>query len=144
MNKDTKITILTSITAAVLLTPLALNALGITGQVSTESPEVFIIDIKNAVNDWRTLGLIAGAISFLQIAMKVLKLQKINDWFVEKKIKWVKPYIAIAISALIGGLTSYSSGTDVINSIFAGIILGMASVGWNEVINKANASKRIK
>lgn len=92
--------------------------------------------VQKVVNDWRTLGWLAGVIALLQLLMKILKLGPIDEWFKVHKKKWIKPYIAAGLGALLGGFSSYATGAGVVGSIVAGVMIGVTSVGWNEVINK--------
>lgn len=104
--------------------------------------ENIINDTVKLLNDWNALGTLAAVIALLQIIMKALKLKILNDIFVKYKIKWIKPYIAVTIGAIIGGLSTYSTGAQIPQSIAAGMIAATTSVGWNEIVNKIQADKR--
>lgn len=106
--------------------------------------EDVISDVVKIINDWKTLGTLAGVIATVQLLVKSLKFKPINNLFTKYKIKWIKPYIAIVLGAISGGLGAYSTNADIPNGIIAGILAGMASIGLNESINKLNSSKRIQ
>jgi hypothetical protein len=101
-------------------------------------------DIVNVVNTWQTLGTLAGVVILLQFLMKSLKYRPVNEVFKKYKIKWIKPYITIALGATSGGIGAYVAGTEIANGIVAGIMAGMTTVGWNESINKLKSSNRGK
>lgn len=101
-----------------------------------------IEDSKTIVNDWRALGAIFGVIALLQLFVKLLKIKIVNDYMAAKKIKWTKPYISAALGAVIVGLTTYTAGGDIANSIVTGLLMGTTATGWNEMLNKFKQTKR--
>lgn len=108
-------------------------------EIQSETPATagdILTGVQKVINDWRTLGWLAGVIALLQLLMKILKLGPIDEWFTVHKKKWIKPYIAAGIGALLGGFSTYATGAGVFNSIVAGVMIGATSVGWNELINK--------
>lgn len=106
--------------------------------------ENVINDVLNVINAWQTLGVLAGVVVLLQLLMKALKYKPVNEAFKKYKIKWIKPYIAMALGAAAGGIGAYIAGTEIANGIVAGIMAGMTTVGWNESVNKLKASNRGK
>jgi hypothetical protein len=99
-------------------------------------------DSVQVINDWQSLGALAGIITLLQLLVKVLKLKPIDNVFIKYRIKWIKPFITVTLGALLGGLSTYSTGADIPQSIIAGAFAATASVGWNEVVNKLQSGKR--
>jgi len=106
--------------------------------------ESVINDVLNVVNTWQTLGALAGVVLLLQLLMKALKYKPINEMFKKYKIKWIKPYIAMAFGATAGGIGAYLAGAEVANGIVAGVMAALTSVGWNESVNKLKSSNRGK
>ena len=106
--------------------------------------ENIVSDIQSVINSWETLGSVAGLIALLQLLIKSLKFKPVNELFKKYKIKWTKPYIAITLGAIAGALSAYSTNTSIPSGALAGLITGLASVGWNETINKVKSSKRGK
>lgn len=99
-------------------------------------PSDLLVAVQKTVNDWKTLGWLAGIIALLQLLMKILKFGPVDEWFRVNKKKWLKPYIAAGIGALLGGFSTYTTGAGVLNSVVAGLMVGITSVGWNELVNK--------
>jgi hypothetical protein len=100
------------------------------------------MEIVKLINNWKTLGALASIVILLQILVKLLKIKMMDDLFIKYRIKWTKPYIAVTLGALIGGLSTYSTEANLIQSIVAGMLAATASVGWNEIINKIQPEKR--
>jgi len=99
-------------------------------------PSDLLTGVQQTVNDWRTLGWLAGVMALLQLLMKILKFGPVDEWFRVNKKKWLKPYIAAGIGAILGGFSTYATGAGVMNSVIAGLMVGITSVGWNELVNK--------
>lgn len=106
--------------------------------------ENVISEILNVTNTWQTFGTLAGVVVLLQVLMKMLKMKPVNEFFTKYKIKWIKPYIAITLGAVSGGIGAYTLETEIVNGIIAGIGFGLSSIGWNETINKLKSSNRRK
>jgi len=104
----------------------------------------FVAVIRKALKDWNTIGWIAFIIAALQICIKALKFKPINAWFTKRKLKWVKPYIAMLFGGIIGALSAYTTGAEMMQSFVAGSMAAMASIGWNETINKTKSENRKK
>jgi hypothetical protein len=104
--------------------------------------ETFTKDVFEVINAWQTIGTLAGVALILQLFVKALKFKPINVLFAKHKIKWIKPYIAMSLGGISGGIGAYVAGTEISNGVCAGILAGITSVGWNETINKAKLSKR--
>jgi hypothetical protein len=111
----------------------------VTESIKDETPTQpgdLLIGVQKTVNDWRTLGWLAGIIALLQLLMKILKFGPVDEWFRVNKKKWLKPYIAAGIGAVLGGFSTYATGAGILNSVVAGLMVGVTSVGWNELVNK--------
>ena len=103
-----------------------------------------VTDVTNVINNWQTLGALSGAIIGLQLLVKLLKIKPIDAIFKKKKIKWVKPYLTVGIGIGLGSLSTYATGANVPQSVLAGALAATTSVGWNELLNKAQIDKRQK
>ncbi len=104
-------------------------------------PDLFT-QLAKAIDDWRNLGAIAGLIALINLLITLLRFGPIDEWFTVNRWKWTKPYIAAALGAFLGGLSAYQTGASVPNSIVAGILAGMAAVGWHETATKRHSENR--
>jgi len=102
-----------------------------------------LTDVEKVINSWKTIGWLAGLIALIQLLMKLLRFGPIDNWFEANKKRWMKPYIASTLGAILGGLSTYATNANVLNSIITGLIIGTTSVGWNELINKFQSEKRV-
>ena len=98
--------------------------------------------LKTAIDDWRNIGAVAGLLVIVGFLMRLLKAPVIDIWFVAHKKKWAKPYIAMVLGGLLGGLSTYQTGAGVINSVIAGIGVGLASSGAHESIKTVQRKER--
>lgn len=103
---------------------------------NTDTPKIkdVISGIGKTINDWKALGWVAGLIALINLLIMVLKLPLLNNVFVRYNIKWVKPYIAVVLGALFVGFSSFATGAGVLNSIVAGIMAALGSVGLHEIL----------
>jgi hypothetical protein len=118
----------------------------VTKEVPAEQPVIaqdLVKDAEQMINNWKLLGSLAGLIALVQLLMKALKFGPLDNWFETSKVKWIKPYIATILGALLGGLTTYATNANLLNSITSGIIIGMGSVGWNEILKRFSAENRV-
>lgn len=126
---------------------LAQEMVTATAEVATEAvePDVPINEllskIGQVISDWRTLGLLAGLIVLISLGIMVLRVKKLNEYLESKNIKWLKTYIAAGLGGLLTALTTYQTGAGLSQSIIAGVIFGLASVGGHQAITKSNKPK---
>lgn len=126
---------------------LAQEMVTATAEVATEAvePDVPINEllskIGQVISDWRTLGLLAGLIALISLGIMVLRVKKLNEYLESKNIKWLKTYIAAGLGGLLTALTTYQTGAGLSQSIIAGVIFGLASVGGHQAITKSNKPK---
>jgi hypothetical protein len=90
--------------------------------------------VAKTVNDWKTLGWLAGLIALLNLLMGLLRFKPIDVWMKQREIKWVKPWIAMGLGAVVMGLSTYQTDANVLNSIVAGLLAGLGSTGAHEAI----------
>jgi hypothetical protein len=94
---------------------------------------------KKAVEDWETLGWVAGmagVIGFLLLLMRFKPLDKLLE---DKGVKWIKPYIAIGLGALLGFFSTFASGKSIGFSIVMGLVAGVTSPGLHLLLTKGNS-----
>lgn len=88
-----------------------------------------------AVDDWKTLGWVAGLIALINLLTHILRFKPLNSLLESKELKHIKPWIAAALGAVGGGLTTFQTGAGVMNSAVAGLLAGMAAIGAHELMN---------
>jgi hypothetical protein len=99
------------------------------------SPADILHDIGKVINDWRTLGWLAGLIALINLLVNLLRLKPINAFLEKKDLKWVKPTVACVLGGVIGGLSTYQIGAPITNSIAAGVLTALGSVGFHELVS---------
>lgn len=90
--------------------------------------------LGKTVNDWKTLGWLAGLIALLNFLMGLLRFKPIDVWLIQHDKKWLKPWVAMGLGALIMGLSTYQTDANVLNAIVAGLLAGLGSTGFHEAI----------
>jgi len=105
----------------------------------TEEPEATVGDLisgtAKVVDDWKTLGWIAGLIALINLFTHLLRFKWLNDFLEAKDLKHIKPWIAAGFGAIAGGLTTFQTGAGVLNSVVAGLLAGFAAIGAHEVLS---------
>lgn len=107
------------------------------------SPDVgeLVSDAGKVIDDWQNVGWIAGVIALINLLLNLLRFTPINSWLKDLGYAWLKPLIATSLGALLGGFSTYSTGAGVLNSIVAGAMAGLGSVGFHELVNKTRKRK---
>ena len=102
--------------------------------------------LTKVIDDWRNLGLLAGLIAAINFLIALLRFRMINDFFTKWDIKWLKPLLATVLGGALGGLSVAATGASAINSVLAGCLAGLGSVGFHELINslKIMLTQKIK
>lgn len=95
-----------------------------------------VTDAGKVIDDWQNLGWLAGVIALINLLLGVLRFRPINDWLVSLDYKWLKPLIATVLGAALGGFSTFETGAGILNSIVAGAVAGLSSVGFHELIDK--------
>ena len=100
------------------------------------SPGELVSGVGTVVDDWKNLGWLAGVMALINLLLNVLRLKPLNDWLAEKDWKWVKPLVAVLLGSALGGFSTFQTGASVLNSILAGFMAGLGSVGFHELMDK--------
>ena len=100
------------------------------------SPGELVSGVGTVVDDWKNLGWLAGVIALINLLLNVLRLKPLNDYLADKDWKWVKPLVAVVLGSVLGGFSTCQSGASVLNSILAGFMAGLGSVGFHELMDK--------
>ena len=111
-------------------------ALAATEEPST--PSQLQEQAKYVVSQWETFGWIAGVVALIGLLMMLLRFPALDKWLEAKGLKKFKPYIAMVLGALSGFFTSFATGIGWLQSIVAGIILGLAAVGTHQAVTVGN------
>ncbi len=104
------------------------------GESETTPFDIFN-DLTIIVSDWRKLGWIAGLIALINMLINLLRFRPINEFLEEKDLKWIKPLAACVLGGALGGLTTYQTGVPWLNSVAAGVLTALGSVGFHELIS---------
>ncbi len=113
---------------------------------SEDSPDVgeVISDAGKVIDDWQNVGWLAGLIALINLMMNMLRFKPINNWLTTLDYKWIKPLTAALLGAGLGGLSTYATGASAINSIVAGAMAGLSSVGFHELMDKTRKRTTMK
>jgi len=88
------------------------------------------------VDDWKNLGWLAGVVALVNLLILVFRFRPINDALTNLDAKWIKPLIAVILGAVFGGFSAALSGATVPVAILSGVIAGLGSVGFHQLIDQ--------
>ena len=89
-------------------------------------------DLVNVINQWKTIGWIAGSIALVNLLMLCLRLKPIEDFFEKRGWKTYKSWVASALGAISVGFTAYSQGVGIVQAIIVGVAAGWAAIGGHQ------------
>lgn len=130
-------------TENVLPEPKALTTEPIPEETPPEIDAVELVtSVGKVVNDWKNVGWLAGVIAMINFLLSLLRFKPINMAMDRLDIKWLKPLIATLLGAALGGFSTFSTGAGVLNSIVAGMLAGLGSVGFHELVDNLRKQSR--
>lgn len=100
------------------------------------TPQDLIVGLGAVIDNWQNIGWVAGVIALITLLLGILRFKPIDEWLTSLDFKWIKPLIATVLGAALGGFSVFSTGAGVLNSIVAGILAGLGSVGFHELMDK--------
>lgn len=102
------------------------------------SPDVgeLLSDAGKVIDDWGNVGWLAGVIALINLLLNLLRFTPINALLADLDYKWTKPLTATLLGAALGGFSTFSTGASALQSIIAGAMAGLGSVGFHELIDK--------
>jgi hypothetical protein len=115
--------------------PEVSTELEVVGGESETTPFDIFRDIGKIINDWRKIGWIAGLIALINMLINLLRFKPINEFLEDRDLKWCKPLAACVLGGALGGLTTYQTGAPWLNSVAAGVLTALGSVGFHELIS---------
>lgn len=101
-----------------------------------------ITSVGKVVNDWRNIGWLAGVIALINFLLSLLRFKPIDLALDRLDVKWLKPLLATLLGALLGGFSTFSTGGSVLNSVVAGMLAGLGSVGFHELVDNMRRQSR--
>lgn len=115
-------------------------------EVKTEIKPVdaveLITEVGKVINDWRNVGWLAGVIALINLLLSLLRFRPIDMALDRLDWKWLKPLIATLLGAALGGFSTFSTGAGALNSIVAGMLAGLGSVGFHELVDNLRRQSR--
>lgn len=109
-----------------------------TDDAPADAPQVgeLVSDAGKVIDDWKNIGWLAGVIALINLLLNLLRFRAIETWLNDLDCKWLKPLIATLLGCALGGFSTYATGAGILNSIVAGAMAGLGSIGFHELIDK--------
>lgn len=102
------------------------------------TPEMLAEQAQKIVDDWEALGWMGGTIAIIGLLLLLLRYKPIDDLLEEHELKWVKPWVAATLGALLGFFQCFITGKGWAVSIISGLIAGIATPGLHQLLTKGN------
>lgn len=136
--------LLLAVVAAMLLFPEAV-ALAQAVATSSTSPVAGVTLVQGGkevfitIEDGLLLAAIAGAAKLL---VDLTKIYTIKMWLEEHNLKWLRFVFAFFLAGIGGSVAMQQMGKSLSVIIVMGVLTGISSPGWNELINLLSKKKR--
>ena len=98
--------------------------------------------VGQVIDNWQNVGWLAGVIALINFLLSLLRFKPIDMAMERVDVKWLKPLIATLLGAALGGFSTFSTGASVLNSIVAGMLAGLGSVGFHELVDNLRKQSR--
>jgi hypothetical protein len=124
--------------ALVLTLPCVVLAQVVSSTVSTstvaEPTPVEIFELgKKIYDDWKTAGVLAGIVALINLLVNLTKIKLIADWIEQKKLKWLRPVLAVLLGAMSGAAGALAVGSNIPMGVVHGLLTGGAAIGLHEL-----------
>lgn len=96
--------------------------------------EELLKDGEKVVSDWRSLGAVAGLIAAINFLMNLTKMGTVGAYIKQKKLKWIRPLLSAALGGFVGAATAMATDMPVVTVALHGILAGVGSVGFHELV----------
>lgn len=100
-----------------------------------------ITGVGKVIDDWENVGWLAGVIALINFLLGLLRFRPIDIYLAENELKWVKPLLAVVLGGALGGFSAFSTGASMLNSAVAGIMAGLGSVGFHQLMAQTTTKK---
>ena len=90
--------------------------------------------IKN-VNDWKHGAWLAAVLGLAYLLVLLSKLKPIDALLKKHKVKWLRPILAAVFGGLAAAASAISIGEPPFGAIIAGVVAGLGSSGFHEVLS---------
>jgi hypothetical protein len=107
------------------------------------SSEELLTMSQKVVNDFRSVGVLAGVTGLAWLLVNITKLAPINSWLVARKKKWIRPLLAVIAGGLTGAAGSVAVDVNTVLAIIHGAFLGGSAIGWHEVIEAVKGNRSV-
>jgi hypothetical protein len=101
-----------------------------------------VTSVGKVIDDWKNVGWLAGVIALINLLLNLLRFKPIDMALERLDWKWLKPLIATVLGATLGGFSVFSTGAGVLNSVVAGMLAGLGSVGFHELVDNLRKQTR--
>lgn len=114
---------------------------------AVDSAAVAVNAVVEAIRNLQAGGSLAvyalGA-AIVNLLLALIKIKPLCVWLGHEKMKPYKPLIALVLGLLLGFLTEKAAGQSILECVYAGIMMGMGSVGIHEFTRAPGISKLLK
>jgi len=93
-----------------------------------------------AIQTWKSVGYLAGMLAVVNVLVNATKLPFLSDFFSQRV--WLRPLLATIFGALAGTLQAMVEGSPFLPSLLVGLIAGLGSVGFHELMQILNQRKQ--
>jgi len=101
-----------------------------------------VTSVGKVIDDWKNVGWLAGVIALINLLLNLLRFKPIDMALERLDWKWLKPLIATVLGATLGGVSVFSTGAGILNSVVAGMLAGLGSVGFHELVDNLRKQTR--
>lgn len=103
-----------------------------------------VIEAIRNLQSGGSLAIYALGAAIVNLLLALIKIKPLCDWLNHEKMKPYKPIIALVLGLLLGFLTQQAAGQGILESIYAGIMMGMSSIGLHEFTRAPGVNKLLK
>lgn len=129
---------------SIAMLPAHALAQAVGAEVDPNALPLDIVDLVNrtlAVFDsWKAGGAVAGLVSLTYLVVHLSKLKALAAFFNRKP--WIRPLFSMVTGLALAVLGAVATGTAWHAAIIAGLIAGLTSSGFHELLNAFSASKQ--
>ncbi len=95
------------------------------------SVDTLVGDAGAMLQAWQ-ISTMAGVAAIVHLLTHLLRFKPVKAWVVERRVRWLVPYVAVGLGVVGGTLTGMVQGQALGPAIVTGIMAGLSAIGLNE------------